>query len=135
MTNGAMDTGAYRAIMRIGVIVGVFYGLGFLLVPDVLFQMSQDSGVPANAGWVRWAGGLLIGYGIAQWLASADPAKQRPIVMGAVVADALIALALLYAVVTGEYQGVAWFIWVPIVINAVLAAAFYWLAQKYKAAL
>lgn len=135
MTNGAMDTGAYRTIMRIAAIITIVYGLGFLLTPEMLLQMSQDPGVPASMAWVRWSGGLLVGFGLAQWLASGDAARQAPLVKGAAAADALIALALLYAVVAGEYQGVAWFIWMPIVISVVLAAAFCWLAQKYKAVL
>lgn len=135
MTNGAMDVGAYRMILRISAIIAIVYGLGFLVMPEMLFGMSQDPGVPAGAGWVRWGGGLLIGFGLAQWLASGDPAKQRPLVTGAMVGDGLIALGLLYAVISGEYQGVAWFIWSPIIIDAVLAGAFFWLLQKYKAAL
>lgn len=134
MSNGAMDIAAYRAVLRIAAIIAILYGLSFLLAPEMQFQMSQDpSGI--GAGWVRWAGGALIGFGVLQWLASADPAKQRPVVIGAIVTDALIALALLYSALSGEYQGVAWYIWVPILISAAFVAAFCWLAGKYKAVL
>jgi hypothetical protein len=98
-------------------------------------QMSQDPGVPANAGWVRWSGGVLIGIAIALWLAARDPAKQRPLICGAAVSFTLTALSLLYSVVSGEYAGVAWYIWTPIVVNAALAAAMWWLTQRYKAVL
>jgi hypothetical protein len=42
----------------------------------------------------------------------------------------LSVLALLYSVVSGEYAGAAWFIWMPIVILAVLAPTMWWLAAK-----
>ena len=42
----------------------------------------------------------------------------------------LSGLALLYSVVSGEYAGAAWFIWMPIVLLAVLAPAMWWVATK-----
>ena len=134
MSNGAMDTGAYRTIMRISAIIAFIYGLGFLLVPEFQFQLSQDPSAVGPA-WVRWAGGMLIGVALAEWLASADPAKQRPLVYGIGACYVLTTLALLYSALSGEYAGVTWFIWLPIVINAALSLAFCWLAQKYKPAL
>ena len=46
------------------------------------------------------------------------------------VAHTLSSLALVYSVVSGEYAGAAWFIWMPIVILAVLAPTMWWLATK-----
>jgi hypothetical protein len=52
-------------------------------------------------------------------------------VVGFGTAFTLVALALLYSTVTGEYHGVQWFIWLSILINAALAAAKWWLSTMY----
>lgn len=65
-----------QAILSISAIIDFVYGLLFLLIPRWLFEFSQDPGVPANPGWVRWAGALLVGVGIAAWLATADVKMQ-----------------------------------------------------------
>jgi hypothetical protein len=46
------------------------------------------------------------------------------------VAAVLIALSLLYSLFVGGYGGAPWFLWLPIVINAGLAAALAWVASK-----
>ena len=43
----------------------------------------------------------------------------------------LVAVALLYSTIAGEYHGVQWFIWLSILINAALAGAMWWLSTKY----
>ena len=83
------------------------YGLGLLLFPQAMFTLSDDPGVPANPGWVRWAGGLLLGTAVAAWLAASNPESQRPLVVGLATAFTLIALALLYSNLAGDYRGVA----------------------------
>ena len=134
MTNGSPDAGAYRVVFLVAAVIAFFYGLGFMLAPHLQFHLSQTPN-PIGAGWVRWAGGMLIGDSIILYLAARDPAKQRPVVCGFTVCYGLVTLALLYSAVSGEYRGVAWYIWTPIIINAVLTAAFWWLSQKYKAVL
>ena len=118
-----------RIILYIEAIVSLVYGLLFLLSPNWMFALSQDPGAPAAAGWVRWSGGLLIGVGVAAWLAAANPATQKPLVVGLVVAAVLIALSLLYSLFN-EFGGAQWFLWAPILINAALAVALGWVATK-----
>jgi hypothetical protein len=48
----------------------------------VTFTLSDDPGVPANPGWVRWAGRLLLGMAVAKWLAANNPESQRPLAVG-----------------------------------------------------
>ena len=134
MANAPSDAGAFRTVCLIAAVIAVIYGLGFLLMPETQIQMGQDPTPPA-AGWVRWSGGVLIGFAVALWFAASDAAKQRPLILGSAVCFTLVALSLLYSVVSGEYTGVAWYIWTPIVINAALAAAMWWLTQRYKAVL
>jgi hypothetical protein len=116
--------------LRAAAIVGVMYGFGFLLMPQALFQLSGDPGAPANPGWVRWAGGFVLGVAIGPWLASEGWLKQQPFIASLAIAYALAGLALLYSVFSGEYAGAAWFIWMPIAILAVLAPTMSWLATK-----
>ena len=95
-----------------------------------MFQLSGDPGVPANPGWVRWAGGFVLGIAIGPWLASEGWVKEQPFIAGVAAAFPLSGLALLYSVVSGEYAGAAWFIGMPIVLLAVLAPAMWWVATK-----
>jgi hypothetical protein len=95
-----------------------------------MFTLSEDPGVPANPGWVRWAGGLLLGTAIAAWLAASHPESQRPLVVGLATAFTLITLALLYSTLVGDYRGVQLLSWLQIAGNAALAAAMWWLTSK-----
>jgi hypothetical protein len=135
MGNGATDTATFKSVFRITAIIDFIYGLGFLLMPAMQFQMSQDPGIPANPSWVRWAGGVLIGLAAGAWFASGSPAKQRPLVTSICIGHALTALSLTYATLSGEYRGVAWYIWSPVVLTGAIAAAMYWLLNKYRAVL
>jgi len=124
------DVKSSQTILYIVAIVDIVYGLLFLFVPQWLFTLSQDPGVPGSAGWVRWSGGLLIGVGVAAQLAAAKPETQRPFVVGAMIASILVALSLLYSLFIGGYGGATWFLWLPIAINAGLAVALAWVASK-----
>jgi hypothetical protein len=126
-----IKTDAATWALRAAAILGVMYGFGFLLMPDTLFQLSGDPGVPTNPGWVRWAGGFVLGISLGPWLASEGWVKeQQPFIAGFAAAFTLSGLALLYGVISGEYGGAAWFIWMPIILLAVLAAPLWWLATK-----
>jgi hypothetical protein len=125
-----LKTDAARWGLRAAAILGVIYGFGFLLMPSSLFQLSGDPGAPSNPGWVRWAGGFVLGIAIGPWLASEGWVKEQPFIAGLAAAYTLSGLALLYSVISGEYAGAAWFIWMPIVILAVLAPIMWRLATK-----
>jgi hypothetical protein len=119
-----------RIIFYLAAVVSVIYGMLFLSVPEWQFELSQDPGAPGNPGWVRWSGASLIGMALAALLAADQPDRQRPLVVGLGFAYLLVALALLYSIVAGEYRGVQWFVWLPIVINLSIFAAIVWLLIK-----
>ena len=124
------DSDTARTIFYVAAVLMAIYGLALLLFPQAMFALSEDPGVPANHGWVRWAGGLLLGTAIAAWLAASNPEGQRPLVMGLATAFTLIALALLYSTLVGDYRGVRLLSWLQILGNAVLAAAIWWLSSR-----
>ena len=130
MAKTELKTDAATLALRAAAIVGVLYVIGFLLMPYSIFQLSEDPGAPTNSGWVRWAGGFVLGIAIGPWLASEGWVKEQPFIAGLAAALTLSGLALLYSAVSGEYAGAAWFIWIPIVILAVLAPTLWWLAIK-----
>jgi hypothetical protein len=70
---------------------------------------------------------------VTGFLAAAKPETQRPFVVGAMIASVLVALSLLYSLFIGGYGGAAWFLWLPIFINAGLALALAWVASKLGA--
>jgi hypothetical protein len=124
------DSDAARTIFYIAAISMAIFGAGLLLFPQVMFTLSEDPGVPANPGWVRWAGGLLLGMAVAAWLAANNPESQRPLAVGLATAFTLIALALLYSNLVGDYRGTQLLSWLQIVGNGALAAAMWWLSYK-----
>ena len=132
MPDTELKTNVSNFAMRAAAIVGVIYGFGFLLMPSSLFQLSGDPGAPSNPGWVRWAGGFVLGIAIGPWLASEGWVREHPFIAGLAAAYTLSGLALLYSVVSGEYAGAPWFIWMPIVILAMLAPIMWWLATRNR---
>ncbi len=122
------DSDAAGTIFYIAAILMAIYGLVFFLFPQVMFNISEDPGVPANPGWVRWAGGLLLGTAIAACLAASNPESQRPLVVGLATAFTLITLALLYSTLVGDYRGEPWLGWLQISGNGALAVAMWWLS-------
>ena len=130
MAKTELKTEASTVALRAAAIVGVVYGFGFLLMPSAVLELSGDPGVPTNPGWVRWAGGFVLGIALGPWLASEGWLKEQPFIAGLAAAYTLSCLALLYSVVSGEYGGAAWFIWMPIVVLAVLTPMMWWIATK-----
>jgi hypothetical protein len=121
-----------RVIFYIAALVGAIYGLLFLSMPERALELSHDPGAPADPAWVRWSGGVLIGIALTAWLAAQKPDKQRPLVVGLALTYLLVALSLLYSMISGEYRGAQWFIWLPILINAGLFAGMVWLLIKQQ---
>ena len=68
------DSDAARTIFYVAAILMAIFGAGLLLFPQVMFTLSDDPGVPANPGWVRWAGGLLLGMAVA--MASCQQSRE-----------------------------------------------------------
>jgi hypothetical protein len=130
MANTERKSDPANMALRAAAIVGVVYGIGFLLMPQAMVQLSGDPGAPTNPGWLRWAGGFVLGITIGPWLASEGSTMEQAFKLGLAIAYSLAGLALVYSALSGEYVGAQWFIWMPIVILAALASAMWWLATK-----
>jgi hypothetical protein len=61
------DLGTTRTIFYVLAILMAIYGIALLLFPQAIFALSNDPGAPANPGWVRWAGGFVLGTAVAAW--------------------------------------------------------------------
>jgi hypothetical protein len=129
-TTTRSDADTARTILYVVAILMAIYGLALLVFPQALFTLSDDPGVPANPGWVRWAGGFVLGTAVAAWLAASTPENQRPLMMGLAIAFTLVALALLYSNLAGDYRGSQVLSWLQILGNAALAAAMWWLSSR-----
>jgi len=124
------DSDTARTIFYVVAVLMAIYGLGLLVFPQAMFTLSDDPGVPANPGWVRWAGGLLLGTAIAAWLAASNPESQRPLIVGLATAFTLIALALLYSTLVGDYRGSQLLSWLQIFGNGALAGVMWWISSR-----
>ena len=124
------DSDTARTIFYVVAVLMAIYGVGLLVFPQAMFTLSGDPGVPANPGWVRWGGGLLLGTATAAWLAASNPESQRPLIVGLATAFTLIALALLYSTLVGDYRGSQLLSWLQILGNAAIAAAMWWLSSR-----
>ena len=127
------DLDAARIIFYVAAVLMAIYGLGLLLLPQAMFTLSDDPGVPANPGWVRWAGGFVLGTAVAAWLAASNPENQWPLMVGLATAFTLVTLALLYSNLAGDYRGAQLLSWLQMLGNGVLAAVMWWLSSKFTA--
>ena len=125
------DAETARTIFYVVAVLMAIYGLGLLLFPHAIFTLSDDPGVPANPGWVRWGGGFVLGTAVAAWFAASKPESQRPLMMGLATAFTLVTLALLYSNLAGDYRGTQLLSWLQILGNGILAAVMWWLTSKF----
>ena len=127
------DLGTTRTIFYAVAVLMAIFELGLLLFPHAIFTLSDDPGAPANPGWVRWAGGFVLGTAVAAWFAASNPESQHPLMMGLATAFTLVTLALLYSNLAGDYRGVQLLSWLQILGNGILAAVMWWLTSKFAA--
>ena len=110
------DAETARIIFYVVAVLMAIYGLGLLLFPHAIFTLSDDPGVPANPGWVRWGGGFVLGTAVAAWFAASKPESQRPLMMGLATAFTLVTLALLYSNLAGDYRGAQLLSWLQMLV-------------------
>jgi len=112
-----------KTTLIIYAIVCLVYGIGFVLVPQVLVDLS--GGEAAASAWLRWPGAVLIALGIGAIMVNRNPTHQDPFVVTVALGTLLTGLTLLYALFF-ERAGEFWFTAVPMIINLVISALLWW---------
>ena len=121
---------ALKVVLLIFAVVCLVYGLGYLIVPGYLVEISGGS--PVSHGWIRWSGGTLLALAIGAFMAYRHPARQRILVTTITWGPLLVGLGLLYSWLTGESTSATWFIALPTVVSLGLALLLWWSGQKAK---
>lgn len=124
------NTGFLKIVLIIFAIVCLVYGLGYLIVPDALVNLS--GGAPVFHGWLRWSGGILIALGIGSILVTGNPKGQGVYVTTMALGSLLAGLALLFAWITIEEGANVWFTALPAIIVLVLTCLLWWGRQQAK---
>jgi hypothetical protein len=122
-----------KVVLAIYAIVVLVYGLFFFFIPGVLVKISGAN--PVDSGWLRWAGGILIGFGIGALLVRRNPAKQGIFVLTISLGTLLSGLALLYSWIVHEYSAGMWFIALATIVVLILSALLWWGRHKAGAML
>ena len=118
----------YRNILTIGAVLGIIFGLGFILVPAGLLSMYNVDLNAAGLVVSQLYGTALLGLGLLNWLARSvnDTSAQQAIVTGNLVADAIGFVVALIGQLGGA-TGVNSLGWSTVLIYLLLAASFAYL--------
>ena len=124
------NSGLLKIVLIIYAVVCIIYGLGYLIVPDVLVDLS--GGEPVFHGWLRWAGGILVALGIGAILVYLKPKNQGIFVTTIALGCTLAGLALAWAWINIEEGANVWFTALPSIVVLALAALLWWSRQSAK---
>ena len=102
-----------RVIFYIAALVGAIYGLLFLSMPERALELSHDPGVPPD---LPGCAGVA-GFSLARPNSVARGTKPRQTEVAGGLAACLFVGGFVVALLSGEYRGAQWFIWLPILIN------------------
>ncbi|MGB2783466.1 MAG: DUF4345 family protein [Atribacterota bacterium] len=116
--------------LMLSAIVSLVYGLGFLLIPSALVKLSGGNLVEVS--WLRWPGGVIIGWAIGTLMVFSKPEKQNIFVTSIALAHLLSGLGLLYSWIMQEYTGATWFVAIPTCLLLILSALLFWGRNQSK---
>lgn len=120
----------HSPVMKAAAIVSVVFGLALLLAPNALVALygAQPMSGPGLYNSTLY-GGLLIGFGIINWMAAEGAWQEvRPVVVGSLVVNVLCLLAAVYRQLTDASIPPA--AWINVAIFALFAALFTWVCAK-----
>ena len=124
------DVKMLKFALMLAAIVSLVYGLGFLLIPSTLVKLSGGNLVEAS--WLRWPGGVIIGWAIGTLMVFSKPKKQNIFVTSLALAHLLSGLGLLYSCVMQEYTGATWFVAIPTCLLLILSVLLFWGRNQAK---
>ncbi len=111
-------------------VISLVYGFFFMVVPGWYLNTIGASPVPLVH--IRWPGGVLIALAFGAWKYYKNPAGGQVFALTIMVAPLLGGLALLYSLVTGEYNGNAVFYAFPGVVGPIISVLVMWGYYKAK---
>lgn len=124
------NVGFLKVVLLICAIVLIIYGIGYLVVPNALVNMS--GGQPVFHGWLRWSGGILIALGMGTILVYMKPLSQGIFVTTLALGCLLCGLGLLWALINREEGAKLWFTVLPAIIVFALSALLWWSRSMAK---
>ncbi len=125
------NLGVLKVALILFAIVTIVYGIGLVFFPVDLIEMSGTD--PFEPNWLRWAGGTLIGLGIAAILAFRNPAKQDIYIIAIGLGTLFTGLTLLYEMIFAWQPGYSVsFTAVPCIVNLIMSALLWWGRNQAK---
>jgi hypothetical protein len=112
-----------RNLFIINAVVGLAFGVGFLLLPGTMVQLYGMESIPSANLTGQLFGVELIAVGLLCWFASgfSDLAAQRAIMLALLVADVAGLVVVLIGTLSGPMNAMGWS---GIVIYGGLAAGY-----------
>ena len=112
------------SFLMLATLVAAVFGLAFLLAPSQLVAMYGVTLTPATEVIGRIAGSVILGFAIVFWGARNGNGTEafKAVMTAGLIANALDALILLHATVSGLVNG---FGWLQVLINGGLAIGFW----------
>ena len=116
-------------------IIGVLFGLEFLLAPEFASrQYAPANGValdPRSIMTVRFFGGALLAWGLIAWFSrhTRDAVAVKAVLLGSLIGDVIGAVLALWARLSGVQNDMAW---MSVLIYGAIAAgsAYFLLAHR-----
>jgi len=111
--------------LMLATLVAAVFGLAFLIAPSQLVDLYGVKLTPQTEVIGRIAGSVILGFAIVFWGARDGNAAEalKAVMTAGLVANALDALILLHATVTGLLNGLGW---LQVLINGALAVGFWY---------
>ncbi len=116
----------YRHLLTIAAVDGIVFGVGFLLVPDLIVGILGPRPDTLAQLAFRQVGAAVLGMAVVDWLGrnAEDVEARRAIVAGNLVSFVPIAITAGYAAATGVTNALGWGV---AAFHAVMAVGFAWL--------
>jgi ABC-type transport system involved in multi-copper enzyme maturation permease subunit len=119
-----------RNFLMVAAILGFVFGLGFVIMPQVVLGLYGVTVEPAGLFLTQLLGAALLGYGVLNWLASSlneNAPGMRPILLSGLAANGVAAVLSLFAQIGGQ-TGANALGWSTVVIYLLLALGFAYFA-------
>lgn len=115
----------YRTLMMVAAADGVLFGLGSLVLPDLVLSVLGGETDELGRATIQQLGGIILGYGIVAWFLrelESGPTR-RGVTVGVMVSFTLTAVIAALVVASGLLNALGWII---VAIHAVVAIGLAW---------